>query len=122
MNAQSPPDLSGRPNFIGDEEDLRAFEGDTIRQRTTTHGDERSSRKRHLAEDRHSEVLIDDDEDDEDNFENGSNQMIEMRSEIDLVDEQKFENLINQDFADFNEKFSHSSIKQKTSYFVNDHV
>ena len=44
--------------------------------------------------------------------------MVEMRSELDMVDGQKFENLINQDFADFNEKFSHMSIKQKTSYFV----
>jgi len=44
--------------------------------------------------------------------------MVEMRSELDMVDGQKFENLINQDFADFNEKFTHMSIKQKTSYFV----
>jgi hypothetical protein len=45
--------------------------------------------------------------------------MIEMRSEVDVVDGQKFENLINgQEFVDFNEKFNHMSIKQKTSYFV----
>jgi hypothetical protein len=29
----------------------------------------------------------------------------------DIVDGQKFENLINNEFADFNEKFSHMSIK-----------
>jgi hypothetical protein len=35
--------------------------------------------------------------------------MIEMRSELDMVDGIKFENLINNDFAEFGEKFSHMS-------------
>jgi hypothetical protein len=48
--------------------------------------------------------------------------MIEMRSELDMVDGIKFENLINNDFAEFGEKFSHMSIKQKTSYFVKMHL
>jgi hypothetical protein len=119
-NGLTPPDPSGRPNFLGDEEDLRAFEGDTIRQRTTTHGGVRRSTQRRLTENRDGDASFDDDEEDE-NFEEGSNQMIEMRSEVDIVDGQKFENLINQDFTDFNEKFSHMSIKQKTSYFVSGH-
>lgn len=80
----------------------------------------RRSTQRRLTENRDADASFDDDEDDE-NFEEGSNQMIEMRSEVDMVDGQKFENLINQDFADFNEKFSHMSIKQKTSYFVSGH-
>lgn len=37
---------------------------------------------------------FDDDEDDDEDFEKGSNQMIEMRSEVDMVDGEKFENLI----------------------------
>ena len=77
----------------------------------------RRSTQRRLTENRDADVSFDDDEENE-NFEEGSNQMIEMRSEVDMVDGQKFENLINQDFADFNEKFAHMSIKQKTSYFV----
>jgi hypothetical protein len=43
--------------------------------------------------------------------------MIEMRSEVDQVDGEKFENLV-QAYADFSEKFNLMSIKQKTSYFV----
>ena len=80
----------------------------------------RRSTQRRLTENRDGDASFDDDEEDE-NFEEGSNQMIEMRSEVDIVDGQKFENLINQDFTDFNEKFSHMSIKQKTSYFVSGH-
>ena len=56
------------------------------------------------------------DEDSDSNFEEGSNQ-IEMRSEADIVDGEKFENLVS-DYANFNEQFAHMSIKQKTSYFV----
>ena len=81
-----------------------------------TQGMVRRSTQRRLLE--NAEGASFDDEDEDENFEEGSNQMIEMRSELDMVDGQKFENLINQDFADFNEKFSHMSIKQKTSYFV----
>lgn len=41
-----------------------------------------------------------------------------MRSEVDIVDGEKFENLVT-DYAKFNEQFWTSmSIKQKTSYFV----
>lgn len=40
-----------------------------------------------------------------------------MRSEADIVDGEKFENLVT-DYANFNEQFAHMSIKQKTSYFV----
>ena len=80
----------------------------------------RRSTQRRLTENRDGDVSFDDDEED-DNFEEGSNQMIEMRSEVDIVDGQKFENLISQDFADFNDKFSHMSIKQKNSYFVSGH-
>lgn len=58
----------------------------------------------------------DSDSSEEDNFEEGSNQ-IEMRSEVDIVDGQKFENLVT-DYANFDQQFSHMSIKQKTSYFV----
>lgn len=43
--------------------------------------------------------------------------MIEMRSEVDMVDGEKFEHLVT-DYANFNEKFANMSIKQKTSYFV----
>ncbi len=57
-----------------------------------------------------------DSDDSDDNFEEGSNQ-IEMRSEVDIVDGEKFENLVT-DYANFNEQFAHMSIKQKTSYFV----
>lgn len=42
-----------------------------------------------------------DSEDSDDNFEEGSNQ-IEMRSEMDIVDGEKFENLVS-DYANFNE-------------------
>lgn len=52
----------------------------------------------------------------DDNFEEGSNQ-IELRSEMDIVDKDKFENLVT-DYANFNEQFAHMSIKQKTSYFI----
>jgi|LauGreDrversion4_2_1035121.scaffolds.fasta_scaffold1117984_1 hypothetical protein len=55
-------------------------------------------------------------DDDEENFENGENE-IEMRSDVDMVDGVKFEHLVS-DYANFNEKFIHMSIKQKTSYFV----
>jgi hypothetical protein len=40
-----------------------------------------------------------------------------MRSSVDQVDGKKFENML-QEYANFNEKFSNMSIKQKTSYFV----
>jgi hypothetical protein len=43
--------------------------------------------------------------------------MVEMRSEIDMVDKKQFENLVS-DYANFNDQFAHMSIKQKTSYFV----
>ena len=54
---------------------------------------------------------------DDENFEEGSNQQIEMRSEVDVVDGDRFENLINA-YANFNEQFQQMSIKQKTNYFV----
>jgi hypothetical protein len=40
-----------------------------------------------------------------------------MKSDVDMVDGRKFENMI-EDYATFNEQFAHMSIKQKTSYFV----
>jgi hypothetical protein len=40
-----------------------------------------------------------------------------MKSDLDMVDGSKFENMLH-DYADFNEHFAHMSIKQKTSYFV----
>lgn len=67
---------------------------------------------------RANRLIQSENEDDEDNFENGSNvQEIEMRSDVDQVDGQKFEHMIS-DYANFNEHFAHMSIKQKTSYFV----
>lgn len=64
--------------------------------------------------------LQDDDDldDDDDNFENGGNQVeIEMRSDIDMIDKSRFENIVL-DYANFNEHFANMSIKQKTSYFI----
>ena len=40
-----------------------------------------------------------------------------MRSEVDIVDGEKFEHLFSE-YANFNDQFAHMSIKQKTSYFV----
>ena len=40
-----------------------------------------------------------------------------MKSDVDMVDGQKFENMVT-DYANFNDQFAHMSIKQKTSYFV----
>ena len=51
-----------------------------------------------------SQRKTDSDSSDDDNFEEGSNQQIEMRSELDVVDGDKFEHLIT-DYTHFNEQF-----------------
>ena len=58
-------------------------------------------------------------EDFSDSYGEGTEQEIEMKSDLEFHDSKALDNMVA-DLANFNKKFANMSIKQKTSYFVSD--
>lgn len=54
--------------------------------------------------------------DSDSDFEDGDNK--KEGTELDIIDKSKLEHLISEAYNNFDEKFNHMSIKQKTNYFV----